>query len=119
MVRQWRILWRILWLMRVVETPVFTRVMTGLIDDDAYRVLQLALLLRPTQGAVIRHSGGLRKLRWARPGAGKRGGLRITYYWAATEAVFYMLFVYSKSDKGDLTPAQIRRLGQLVQEEFQ
>ena len=104
--------------MRFVETPVFTRVLTGLIDDDSYRALQLSLLLRPTQGSVIRHSGGLRKLRWARPGAGKRGGVRIIYYWAPAETEFYMLYVYSKNDQGDLTPAQIRRLGQLVQEEF-
>ena len=89
------------------------------IDDDSYRALQLSLLLRPTQGSVIRHSGGLRKLRWARPGAGKRGGVRIIYYWAPAETEFYMLYVYSKNDQGDLTPAQIRRLGQLVQEEFE
>jgi hypothetical protein len=53
-----------------------------------------------------------------RPGAGKRGGVRIIYYWAATETAFHMLYVYSKNDQGDLTSAQIRRLGQLVQEEF-
>lgn len=67
---------------------------------------------------MIRQSGGLRKLRWGRPGAGKRGGVRIIYYWAPTETEFYMLYVYSKNDQGDLTPAQIRPLGQLVQEEF-
>ena len=44
--------------------------------------------------------------------------MRIIYYWAATEAVFDVLYVYSKNDEGDLTPAQIRRLGRLVQEEF-
>ena len=67
---------------------------------------------------MIRHSGGLRKLRWARSGAGKRSGVRVIYYWAPTETEFYMLYVYSKNDQGDLNPAQIRRLGQLVQEEF-
>ena len=44
--------------------------------------------------------------------------MRIIYYWAPAETEFYMLYVYSKNDQGDLTPAQIRRLGQLVQEEF-
>ena len=44
--------------------------------------------------------------------------MRIIYYWAPTEAVFYMLYVYSTNDQGDLAPAQIRRLGHLVQEEF-
>jgi hypothetical protein len=75
-------------------------------------------MLRPEQGPVIRGGGGLRKVRWARPGGGKRGGLRIIYYWAPSERAFYMLYVYGKSEQGDLTPAQARALGQLVREEF-
>lgn len=51
--------------MRFVETPVFTRAVTSLLSDEEYRQLQLALLIRPEQGALIRGSGGLRKLRWA------------------------------------------------------
>jgi hypothetical protein len=80
--------------------------------------LQVALMLRPSQGAVIQGSGGLRKVRWAKAGTGKRGGLRIIYYWAPTEGAFYMLYAYSKTDQGDLTPAQTRALGRLVREEF-
>jgi len=76
-----------------VETPVCTRVITGALPDEHYQQLQIALLLRPTQGSVIRGSGGLRKLRWAKPGAGKRGGLRIIYYWSATQRAFYVLYV--------------------------
>src|SRR5713226_4099098 len=104
--------------MRFVETPIFTKVITRLLDDDGYRSLQIALMLRPEQGPVIRGARGLRKVRWARPGAGKRGGLRVIYYWAPAESVFYMLYVYSKNEQGDLTPGQARRLGQLVREEF-
>jgi hypothetical protein len=103
---------------RFVETPIFTRVITDLIDDESYLALQLGLMLRPTLGLVIKGSGGLRKLRWAKPGAGKRGGIRIIYFWAPIETAFYMLYAYSKNEQGDLTPAQTRRLGQLVREEF-
>jgi len=103
---------------RFVETPIFTRVLTRLIGDDEYRRLQVALMLRPEQGPVIPVTGGLRKVRWARPGAGKRGGLRIIYYWAPVERAFYMLYVYAKNEQGDLTRAQARALGQLVREEF-
>ena len=60
----------------------------------------------------------LRKGRWARPGAGKRGGLRIIYYWVPGEQAFYMLYVYAKNEQGDLIRAQARSLGQLVREEF-
>ena len=104
--------------MRFVETPIFTKIITGLLDDDEYRSLQIALMLRPEQGPVIRGASGLRKVRWARPGAGKRGGLRVIYYWAPAESAFYMLYVYSKNEQGDLTPRQARTLGQLVREEF-
>ena len=103
--------------MRFVETPIFTRVITGLLDDEDYRGLQIALMLRPEQGPIIRGSGGLRKVRWAKPGAGKLGGLRVIYYWTPKESAFFMLYVYSKSDQADLTPTQARRLGQIVREE--
>ena len=90
--------------MRFVETPIFTKIITRLLDDEEYRSLQIALMLRPEQGPVIRGAGGLRKVRWARLGAGKRGGLRVIYYWARGEGVFYMLYAYSKNEQGDLTP---------------
>ncbi|MGI8782603.1 MAG: hypothetical protein ACR2L2_02995 [Acidobacteriota bacterium] len=104
--------------MRFVETPIFTKVIERLIDDEEYRGLQIALMLRPEQGQVIRGTGGLRKVRWARPGGGKRGGLRIIYYWAPAGTALYMLYAYSKKEQGDLTAAQARVLGQLVKEEF-
>jgi mRNA-degrading endonuclease RelE of RelBE toxin-antitoxin system len=104
--------------MRFVETPVFTRELRRWLDDEQYRGLQAALLLRPEQGAVIRGSGGLRKLRWRGPESGKRGGLRVIYYWATAEETIYMLFIYSKGEQGDLTPAQVKVLGRLVREEL-
>ena len=104
--------------MRFVETPVFTTALRRHLADEQYRQLQIALMLRPEQGPVIRGSGGLRKVRWAAPGGGKRGGLRVIYYWAPIEQVMYMLFVYSKSEQGDLTAEQTRQLGRLVREEF-
>ena len=62
--------------MRFVETPIFTEEITTLLTDEEYRHLQIALALRPAQGAIIRGSGGLRKIRWGSGGRGKRGGLR-------------------------------------------
>jgi mRNA-degrading endonuclease RelE of RelBE toxin-antitoxin system len=76
--------------MGFIETPIFTKVISRLLDDEDYRRLQTALMLRPEQGRVIRGAGGLHKVRWARLGAGKRGGLRVIYYWAPAESAFYM-----------------------------
>jgi mRNA-degrading endonuclease RelE of RelBE toxin-antitoxin system len=104
--------------MRFVETPVFTSSLRGLLSAEEYRQLQLALLLRPEQGAVIRGSGGLRKLRWGVAGRGKRGGVRLIYYWAPADELFYLLYVYPKNVQDDLTPSQVRTLRRLVEEEL-
>ena len=104
--------------MRFVETPVFTTAIQRCLDDEQYRQLQIALMLRPEQGPIIQGSGGLRKVRWATTGGGKRGGLRVIYYWARGDQAFYMLYAYTKSAQGDLTPTQTRQLGRVVREEF-
>jgi len=87
-------------------------------SDDEYRGLQLALLFRPEQGPLVPKSGGLRKLRWKRSGEGKRGGLRVIYFWDKAGDAIYMLFVYPKSEQEDLTPTQLRVLSKLVREEL-
>ena len=104
--------------MQFIETPIFTKAVTAILSDAEYRALQGALMLRPEQGALIKGSGGLRKVRWATRGAGKRGGARIIYYWDKASQVFYMLYTYPKTAQDDLTPAQLRILRRLVREEF-
>lgn len=104
--------------MRFVETPIFTRVITALLDDESYRHLQSVLMRRPEQGPTIGGTSGARKVRWGRSGVGKRGGIRVIYYWDARETAFYMLYAYAKNLQGDLTPKQARVVGQLIREEF-
>ncbi len=102
--------------MLFVETPIFTREVHDLIPDDDYQNLQFALLLRPEAGSIIPGSGGLRKVRWGSAGKGKRGGLRVIYYWNKAEECIYMLLVYGKSRQVDLTKEQLRTLRKLVKE---
>lgn len=97
---------------------MFTAVLHRHLDDERYRQLQIALMLRPEQGPIIKGSGGLRKIRWAAAGDGKRGGVRVIYYWAPGEGVFYLLYIYAKTEQGDLTPPQVRALAKVVREEF-
>jgi len=102
----------------VIETSVFTRQVQDLLSDEEYRKLQAALVGKPTLGPLIRGSGGLRKVRWALPGKGKRGGVRVIYYWAAREEQLFMLLMYAKSERDDLTPGQLRLLRKLVEEQY-
>ena len=104
--------------MRFVETPVFTVALRRHLDDETYRALQLALILRPAQGQIIQGGGGLRKLRWSVPGRGKRGGVRLIYYWDSTGQTFYLVYLYAKNEQGDLTATQLKVLARLVREEF-
>ena len=105
--------------MLFIETRVFTDLVEKLLDREAYRSLQLTLLLRPEQGPVIPGSGGLRKIRWGADGRGKRGGVRVIYFWEKAKTACYMLFAYRKNQQGDLTAAQVRTLARVVREEFQ
>jgi mRNA-degrading endonuclease RelE of RelBE toxin-antitoxin system len=102
------------------ETALFTRAVTALLSDDEYAELQGTLIVNPEAGEVIKEAGGLRKLRWSqqRRGKGKRGGVRIIYYWYAAGPLIYMLLAYSKDERDDLSAAQKKALAQLVREEF-
>ena len=78
----------------------------------------MKLAVRPEQGSVIPGTGGLRKVRWRVKGKGKRGGLRVIYYWTSEESTIYMLMLYERSEQADLTPAQTKVLKKLVEEEL-
>ena len=102
--------------MEIIETPIFTRKIRGVLSDDEYRQLQWVLVINPEAGAVIPGGKGLRKLKWAIPGKGKRGGLRIIYYWYTQDEKIYMLLPYKKSEQEDLTKEQLKALIEYVRE---
>jgi hypothetical protein len=79
-------------------------------DDESYTALQAHLVRHPDAGDLIRGSGGMRKMRWAGSGRGKRGGLRVIYYWWIAEDRISMLLVYPKSEQDDLSADQVKQL---------
>ena len=101
--------------MIIIETTVFTKLISRLMHDDQYRELQEHLIENPEIGDLIQGSGGLRKIRWKLTGRGKRGGVRIIYYWAALADQIRMLYVYSKTDQEDLTKDQLKVLRHIVE----
>jgi hypothetical protein len=103
--------------MEIVETPLFTRQVIAELSPDEYRLMQLHLLQRPDSGPVIQESGGLRKLRWRLPGRGKSGGARVVYYWDKSASRLFLLFMYPKNERSDLTKAQLRTLRRLMESE--
>jgi len=104
--------------MVIIETSIFTRQLQELLTDEEYRQLQIALVNRPDAGLVIVGSGGLRKVRWGKQSKGKRGGARVIYYWAVAQDQLLMLLIYTKSEQDDLTPAQLKLLRQIVEEDY-
>lgn len=104
--------------MEIFETSVFSKQITRLISDEDYQQLQRVLVINPLAGALIKNSGGLRKLRWRSKGTGKSGGIRVIYYYVTVDNQIFMLVAYEKSKKDDLTKKQLASLRKLVAEEL-
>ena len=91
--------------------------MVSRLSHDEFRELEIALSKRPDAGALIPGGNGLRKLRWAAKGRGKRSGVRVIYYWFVKETRVYLLYLFAKNEAADIAPQQVRLLRRLVEEE--
>ncbi len=103
-----------------VELPPFERIRGDYMDDEAFCLLQHALMDNPTAGDIIVGTGGLRKLRQVDPrrGKGKRDGLRVIYYWWSGGDQFWLFTVYDKDQADDLTATQRKVLKQRLKNEL-
>ena len=102
--------------MEFIETPTFTRLLTGVLSDDEYRELQNELVDDPAKGDLIKGGGSIRKLRHGVQGRGKSGGGRGIYYWVKDDHLIYLLVIYPKSKKDDLTDKETAILRDFVKE---
>ena len=96
--------------MDFAELPAFTKRVIELLDDESYTFLQIALIEHPDAGKLIVHGAGLRKIRWAGKGRGKRGGVRVIYYWANAAGRITMAEIYPKNEKENLSKAELENL---------
>ena len=102
--------------MHLYFTRAYERAVRKLLSEDARREMEAAIVAASDAAPVIRGTGGIRKLRWAGSGRGKRGGIRAIYFWCAGPGAVYMLTAYAKADRDDLTAADKRALARLVAE---
>lgn len=104
-----------------VELPAFSRHRPDYLDDEGFRGLQEAMMMNPGAGDVIEGTGGLRKLRHGDPrrGKGKRGGLRVIYYWWDGGRQFWLFTLYDKDELADLSSEERKALKGMVKRELE
>ncbi|MGY2224915.1 type II toxin-antitoxin system RelE/ParE family toxin [Pseudomonas gingeri] len=102
--------------MLFIETPTFTRRVKELLDDDSYASFQKALTLTPSSGDVIEGTGGIRKIRVAAKGHGKRGGARVIYYHFVSASQIALLMIYPKNEQQDLTVDERKALKAVIEQ---
>lgn len=100
--------------MRIITTSRYERAIRKLMSEADRRAMETVIVADPGAAPVIPGTGGLRKLRWAGSGRGKRGGIRTIYFWHAGPDAIYLLTAYAKADRDDLSPADRKALARLV-----
>jgi hypothetical protein len=103
-----------------IELPSFNKHRSDYLEDDEYQLLQVSLLESPSIGDVIQGTGGLRKVRWVdkQRNKGKRGGVRIIYYWYVGGAQFWLFTIFDKNEASDITPDQKKILKKMLEDEL-
>ena len=98
-----------------IEQPLFTRLLTDLIDDEHYRKFQQELARNPEKGVLVPGTGGLRKVRMALPGRGKSGGARVLYLYFSGHQTIIFYYLYTKGDFENIPASQLKGIRYEVQ----
>lgn len=98
----------------IAELPTYSRLANKLLSEEERRDLIDYLAEHPQAGDIMEGTGGVRKLRWRRGGQGKSGGVRIIYYYYDDHMPLYLLTLFAKGDKANLTKAERNELANLV-----
>ena len=96
--------------MLFIETPLLTRIVHDYLSDDEFAALQWGLTLHPESGDIIPGSGGIRKLRWAGSGRGKRGGLRVIYIFRPRQEEVWLLTLYAKNVSDNISASVLKKI---------
>lgn len=99
-----------------VETPLFSKILERYLSDEEYAELQAFLSEHPDAGDMIPGSGGVRKLRWAAKGRGKRGGLRVIYYLQLAQGQIWLLTLYRKNVKEAIPAHALKKIKEAIED---
>jgi mRNA-degrading endonuclease RelE of RelBE toxin-antitoxin system len=99
-----------------IETRLFTKLVVDYLTDEEYGALQESLMRAPEAGQVIQGSGGIRKIRWAAQGRGKRGGYRVIYYVRRAHGIIWMLTMYPKNVAENIPTHVLRQIRKEVED---
>lgn len=99
----------------LAETPEYIRRAEKLLADDERRDILNCLAAHPKAGDLMEGTGGIRKLRWSRGGRGKSGGVRIIYYFHNEAMPLYLLTLFAKNERANLSKAERNMLADLVE----
>lgn len=97
-----------------IESIMFTKLVYDYFDDESYAAFQQFLMEHPEAGDVVRDSGGVRKVRWARPGSGKSGGVRVCYFTRSQRGQILLLVIYAKSVRASIPGAVLKRIKEVI-----
>jgi hypothetical protein len=101
-------------LITVTELPEFIKKSEALLNDGERKALIDYLAAHPRSGDLVEGTGGIRKLRWARSGRGKSGGVRVIYYYYDEHIPLFLLTLFAKNEKANLSKGERNELAKLV-----
>ena len=100
-----------------IETSLFRKLLPAYLSDEEYKTLQWYLFEHPEAGNIIRGSGGIRKIRWSQEGKGKRGGIRVIYYWKKSVSEIWLLTIYAKNEKASIPGHMLKKIAEEIKNE--
>ncbi len=97
-----------------IETSTFTKLVYDYLSDEEYQALQYFLMMHPDAGDIMPGSGGMRKVRWAMAGRGKRGGVRVIYYWKRQNDEIWMVTLYAKNEASTIPGYVLKQIAEEI-----
>jgi mRNA-degrading endonuclease RelE of RelBE toxin-antitoxin system len=97
-----------------IESSLFSKMVYDYFSEDDYTAFQQFLIEQPEAGDVVKGSGGVRKVRWARAGSGKSGGVRVCYYMRSAAGQILLLLIYAKSVRASIPGSVLKQIKEVL-----